>query len=140
MLCEVWPWYTVSKSKFTLLLIILCFTNPEKDSFWKHCGKEENAGHQHFLYFSPQCFVLLQGQKTCELKDLKFCKVSCALTLWPSPGEAETCTYKRHEYNWIARATWMETSLKSSNTFIFQLWVYSISHKYFTMCVISKTI
>ena len=40
----------------TLLHIIPTFNDPEKEGFWKHRGKGENAGNQHFLFFSHHVF------------------------------------------------------------------------------------
>ena len=41
----------------TLYHLILTFNDAQGEGFGKHCGKGENAGHQHFCSF-PQCFLL----------------------------------------------------------------------------------
>ena len=45
----------------TLYHTILTFNDPETDCFWKHLGKGETAGNQHFFLF-PQCFLTLPNQ------------------------------------------------------------------------------
>ena len=43
-------------SSLTIYHTMMTFEASAENDFWKHCGKEENAGNQHFLLF-PQCFL-----------------------------------------------------------------------------------
>ena len=56
----------------TLYHTIPTFNDPENEAFRKHCGKGENAGNQHFLFF-PQCFLPIPERISVFLRDIYFC-------------------------------------------------------------------
>ena len=55
---KTWMQIWDGPSDSTLYHTITTFNDPDKDAFWKHCGKGENAGNQHFLLF-PTIFSTL---------------------------------------------------------------------------------
>ena len=52
--CKEVEWYSsVKSSPLTLYHTIPTVKDPEKEAFWKHCGKrKKNVGNKHFSHFS----------------------------------------------------------------------------------------
>ena len=57
------------------------FDAPEKQAFWKHCGKGEIARNEQFLLF-PQCFLPI-WITFCHFRQLWNCRLQ-SLSVWKS--------------------------------------------------------
>ena len=65
----------------TLYHTVRTFDDPEKEVFWKNCGKGENAGDQHFLLF-PQCYLPI-SKRISVFQLFLFCRLQMH-SIWTS--------------------------------------------------------
>ena len=77
----------LSTDSLTLYQTIPTLNNTEKETFWKHWEKKENAGNQHFLLF-PQCFLLFSN-RVSSFDSILF----CCLLIFSIPTSLKFCRF-----------------------------------------------
>ena len=115
----------ISNKELTIYCTMPTYNDPRIEAFWKHCGKAENAGNQHFPLF-PTIFSTQSNDNSTIWASLKLSSANSinldnARILLSGKG-LRKISYRVSSSSWKVFLIWRTINMKLYSAFCPHVW------------------